>query len=152
MIADPFWEDIMKQIKPGRGMSQMGYQGSVFAIAFGVLWTIIAAVIGIGAFAQVGGPFAIIGFVFPLFGILFIALAVKQARFHKHNATAAQPHSIVDITDTKEDADPFAKYDQAEAIRRAQEESSATSAFCTSCGAAVEPGDRFCPKCGNRLR
>jgi len=142
----------MKQIKPGKGMSQMSYQGSVFAIAFGVLWTIIAAAIGIGAFASVGGAFAIIGFVFPLFGVLFIALAVKQARFHKHNATSAQPHSIVDIVDTKEDGDPFAKYDQVETARRANEDSSADVAFCTNCGAAVEADDRFCPKCGNRLR
>ncbi|MCK7479118.1 MAG: zinc-ribbon domain-containing protein [Candidatus Moduliflexus flocculans] len=142
----------MKQIKPGGGMLANAVTRDPSSRSpFGVLWTIIAAAIGIGAFASVGGPFAIVGFVFPLFGILVHRARREAGAFHKHNATAKEPHSIVDITDTKEDADPFAKYDQAEAERRCEGRIVRDRhAFCTSCGAAVEPGDRFCPKCGNR--
>jgi len=142
----------MKQIKPGRGISQLGYQGSLFAIAFGVLWTIIAAAIGIFAFAQAGGIFAFVGIIFPLFGILFIAMAVKQAKFQKHNATAKDRHSIVDIVDATEEGDPFAKFDRAETERKAAEAAVAADAYCTRCGTPLEAEDNFCPKCGNPVK
>jgi len=142
----------MKSVKPGRGISELGRSGSVFAIIFGVLWTVIAAAIGIGAFGSAGGIFAIIGFIFPLFGILFIAMAVKQAKFHKHNATAEDRHSIVDITDSSEEGDPFAKYDRNPADKTVHQAGGDGVLFCSNCGHAIDGDDNFCPKCGNRVR
>ena len=107
-----------------------------------------AANVAIGYAVAVASQLAI----FPLFGILFIAMAVKQAKFQKHNATAKDRHSIVDVVDSTEEGDPFAKFDRAEAERKAAEASVAADAFCTRCGAPLQAEDNFCPKCGNPVK
>ncbi|MFH0992867.1 MAG: zinc ribbon domain-containing protein [bacterium] len=135
----------MKRIKPGRGISQLGYQGSMYAVFFGILWTVIALVIGISFATQVGGVFVIVAFVFPLFGVLFISLAWKQAKFNKHNATSKDRHSIVDITENGEEGDPM------DATVNAVKEKEKSDFTCPKCGSAVDLFDNFCPACGNRL-
>ncbi len=135
----------MKRIKPGRGISKLGYQGSMGAVFFGVLWTVIALVMGITVATQFGGMAIIIAVVFPLFGILFISLAWKQAKFNQHNATSKDRHSLVDITEDGEEGDPM---DPVVGIAPEKEKG---DYFCTKCGSTVDLFDNFCPKCGNRL-
>ena len=63
----------MKSIKPGRGPSIMGAIGSILAAAFGIVWTILAASMGV--------------FIFAIFGIIFVIAAIVQAIFNYKNAT-----------------------------------------------------------------
>lgn len=64
----------MKSVKPGRGPSGMKFIGSVFAIVFGIFWTIMAARMGAPAF-------------FPIFGVIFIIMGIVQAAYNYKNAT-----------------------------------------------------------------
>jgi len=67
-------------IKPGRGPSSFNAVGSVFAAIFGVLWTL-------GAIAMASSAPFPFGIVFPLFGVVFVALAIAGAVYHAHNAS-----------------------------------------------------------------
>ena len=83
----------MKSIKPGRGPSMMNAAGAVFAVIFGIIWTIAAA--GMGA-----------PFFFPLFGLLFIGMGVMSAVYNFKNATGEERYSTFDIVDSDEEPDP----------------------------------------------
>lgn len=48
----------MKSVKPGRGPSGMKFIGSVFAIVFGIFWTIMAARMGAPAFSPYSASFS----------------------------------------------------------------------------------------------
>jgi ABC-type transport system involved in cytochrome bd biosynthesis fused ATPase/permease subunit len=141
----------MKSIKPGREISDQGRFGAVIAIFFGILWTVVAVVMAVSAVSGAGGIFAIVAVIFPIFGLLFIVQAIKQARFHKHNATSPDRYSIVDIVDSKEEADPFAKYDKT-STHPAENPRGDGILFCSNCGTAIDGDDNFCPKCGTRIR
>jgi len=117
----------------------------MYAVFFGILWTIVALVMGITAAIQIGGISIIVAVVFPLFGVLFVSLAWKQAKFNKHNATSKDRHSLVDITEDNEEGDPM------DAVVGVATEKEKGDYFCTKCGSAVDLFDKFCPKCGNRL-
>ena len=54
----------MKSIKPGRGPSRRGAAGSVIAIVWGILWTVLAA----GATQGAGA-----------FGLIFLCLAFASS-------------------------------------------------------------------------
>lgn len=125
----------MKSIKPGRGPSAMNAMGSVVAVVFGVIWTAMAA--------AMGAPFF-----FPLFGVVFIIMGIVQAVYHFKNATGKDRFSQWDITENGEESDPLNDY-----FGQQQEptESKTGDGFCPYCGAAVEGGYRFCPKCGREL-
>lgn len=62
--------------------------GGLIVAAFGTLWTIVACGIGGGAFAGRGGMFGVIGFLFPLFGTVFIAVGLWNAYQSYHKAEA----------------------------------------------------------------
>lgn len=123
----------------------MGAAGSLAVSVFGVFWTIMAFSITRDA------PFPI-GFVFPAFGILFVAIGIIQAVYHYKNATSKQRMSLFDITDAKEESDPlqmrFGK--EAEQAVKSEEEPTPGS-FCPYCGAGVKPVFQYCPKCGKKL-
>ena len=59
----------MKSIKPGRGPSIQGAVAGIAAAVFGIFWTIFSI--------NLGAPF-----IFPIFGIVFIGLAVFQAVYN----------------------------------------------------------------------
>ena len=84
----------MKSVKPGRGPSGMKFIGSVFAIVFGIFWTIMAARMGAPAF-------------FPIFGVIFIIMGIVQAAYNYRNATGKNRYSSFDITDEGEEPDPL---------------------------------------------
>ena len=85
---------MLKSIKPGRGPSAMGAFGGIIAAVFGVFWIIFAVSIGAPA-------------IFPLFGILFIVMALGGTAFNYKNATGSNRMSVYDITDDKEEPDPL---------------------------------------------
>ncbi|MBA3315036.1 MAG: hypothetical protein H0T47_17325 [Planctomycetaceae bacterium] len=58
--------------------------GGIVITIFGVIWTMIACGIGGAAFGNAPGPFGLIGAIFPLFGIAFIAFGLWNA-FQSYN-------------------------------------------------------------------
>jgi len=131
----------MKSVKPGRGPSGMSAIGAIFAVVFGIFWTITAV--------SMGAPFF-----FPIFGILFVIYGIVNAVYHYKNATGENRYSAFDITDEKEEPDPLnvrfgesrsefndaPQYNQGSSVR-----------FCPYCGRETEADYEFCPVCGKRL-
>ena len=137
----------MKSIKPGRGPSGMSFIGSIIAIIFGVFWTIMAVNITANA------SFAMIGMIFPLFGILFITVGVIQAVYSYKNATGRNRYSIYDITDSNEEGDPsdsWVKNDDEDS-REYRELPEGDINYCPYCGVQLKSGYAYCPKCGKDI-
>jgi len=77
--------------------------GVVMGIAltfFGALWICVAAFIG----EQMPWP---IGFIFPLFGVVFLAATISITIYSFRNAFAKNRLSSVDITTDREEPDPL---------------------------------------------
>lgn len=132
----------MKSVKPGRGPSMMGAIAGVIVAIFGLFWTATAA--------SMGAPS-----IFPIFGILFIALAVAGVVYNYKNATGENRMSIYDITDAEEEPDPFNKYfghDGADADYSRDLRDEKDYKFCPYCGEALKKGYIYCPKCGKQIR
>lgn len=127
-------------IKPGRGPSAFSAVGSGFAAVFGVLWTIFAISL------TKDSPFTFAKIIFPLFGLVFIGMAIAQAAYHKRNATGENRFSSYDIVSKNAEPDPF------DSGFSSNPESTLTSSgatsFCTACGRQFESSDRFCGSCG----
>ena len=128
----------MKSVKPGRGPSMMGGVMSILVGVFGLIWTITVLRAGGGLFA--------------LFGVVFIIIAIVQAVYNFHNATAKDRFSVVDITGSQEEGDPL---NQHFGYSRSQEPDQLPtgegSSFCPYCGAQTEDDFEFCRKCGKKL-
>ena len=128
----------MKSIKPGRGPSMMNAAGAVFAVIFGIIWTVAAA--GMGA-----------PFFFPLFGLLFIGMGVMSAVYNFKNATGEERYSTFDIVDSDEEPDPLnARFGK----ERDDDDAAPASnefAFCPYCGMELQEDFAFCPRCGREL-
>lgn len=144
----------MKSIKPGRGPSMMGGIVCIAVAVFGLLWTIGASSMsssfgGIGTFydpAFGGGIDAI----FPLFGVVFIIIAVVSAVYNFKNATGKKRFSEYDIVDSGEEADPLnERFGEHTPVHH--ESVPEVDAFCPYCGTPVEDDYRFCNSCGKKL-
>lgn len=120
----------MKSIKPGRGPSFQNGIGNLFAIAFGILWTLLAINSGAPIF-------------FSLFGVLFITMAAVNAIYHFRNATKKERDSLFDITD---EMDP-AHTEMPSSWTNAQE----VFHYCPYCGTKLMEGSSYCQNCGRRL-
>jgi len=101
-------------VKPGRGPSAMSAVGGVIAIGFGVVWTILAGALAYGVSIALGSDFGeqigilrFIPMVFPLFGVLFIAMGIANVVYSLRNATSPNRYSAVDITTGSEEPDPL---------------------------------------------
>jgi hypothetical protein len=138
---------VLKSVKPGRGPSFLGGVGSVGAVIFGIIWTIVAASMGAPA-------------LFPLFGVVFIIIGIVQAVYHFKNATSENRYSAFDITDENEEPDPlnerFGNHRSAEPrdLHKPNESPEQEDAgnFCPYCGAPVHSDYEFCRKCGRNLK
>lgn len=125
----------MKSIKPGRGPSFMGGIASIAFGLFGLLWTVLVASSGGGAFA--------------LFGLIFIGIAVVNAIYNFRNATGKNRYSQYDITDSDEEPDPW---NEKFGNIREEEKTSVTAAkYCPYCGEKAEKDYKFCSSCGREL-
>ena len=134
----------MKSIKPGRGPSRQSFVVGIFVIIFAIFWTIMA--LSMGAYIMVP------------FGILFIGIAIYQAIYAHHNATAEDRYSIIDIVDAEEESDPLneiygRKREKTDDQRRMESAESGISSdgYCPYCGSPVQKGFAFCSKCGKKL-
>jgi hypothetical protein len=79
----------------------MGGFGSLVAVGFGIIWTIMAFAI------TQNSPFPVVGWAFPLFGIVFIISGLVTAAYNFFNATTDKRLSIIDITAQGEEPDPL---------------------------------------------
>ncbi|MEG0895652.1 MAG: zinc-ribbon domain-containing protein [Oscillospiraceae bacterium] len=130
----------MKSIKPGRGPSGMNAIGSICAAIFGVFWIIVTS--------SIGAPV-----ILPLFGIIFIIMAIAQAVYHYKNATGKNRFSTFDITEDGEEIDPLQQRFSNCSNSKVQETpySADDVKFCPYCGASVKKEFEFCAKCGKKL-
>ena len=129
----------MKSIKPGRGPSMMNAAGAVFAVIFGIIWTIAAA--GMGA-----------PFFFPLFGLVFIGMGITSAVYNYKNATSEERYSAYDIVDGDEEPDPLnARFGKERGTADDAAPASNEFAFCPYCDRELEEDFAFCPRCGREL-
>lgn len=128
----------MKSVKPGRGPSAMGVWGSVMMAIFGVFWTIMATSMGAPA-------------IFPIFGLLFISMAIISGVYDFRNATGKKRYSAFDITEEGEEPDPlnerFGEQDQPNGDFGQE----SAGGFCPYCGALTEADYEFCRTCGQKL-
>lgn len=137
----------MKSIKPGRGPSGMSFIGAVAAVIFGLFWTGMAVMITSGA-----GP---IGFIFPLFGVVFVILGIAQAAYHLKNAKGRDRFSLIDIVDKKEEGDPSDRWISNEMTSVDNDPTddldSGQFNFCPYCGTKLDTAYMYCPKCGKSV-
>ncbi len=125
-------------IKPGRGPSAVGAVVGVAVALFGVFWTVMA----FSLTADAPGP---VSFVFPLFGIIFVLLAIGGVIYNLHNATQPHRFSDFDIVPSAEEPDPLARTSPTPSARPDDK-------FCRRCGAGVDEADHFCGRCGQPAR
>jgi len=161
----------LTSIKPGRGPSLMGGIGSLVAVVFGIIWTVVAS--RIAGFAS-SSPVGSVVKVFPLFGIVFILVGLANAVYNFRNATAKQRHSIIEVTSEDVEPDPLnrrfgrsqvetctaagadetphdAETTSAGDAEKSPDEGKGDVNFCPYCGEPVRPDFRFCPECGREL-
>lgn len=128
----------MKSIKPGRGPSIQGAVAGIAAAVFGIFWTIFSI--------NLGAPF-----IFPIFGIVFIGLAVFQAVYNLKNAAGKNRFSVFDIVDENEEPDPLNKLFSENEADNISHEGGKEAGYCPYCGTGLDVGFEFCPKCGKKL-
>ncbi|MBR6767010.1 MAG: zinc ribbon domain-containing protein [Clostridia bacterium] len=168
----------MKSIKPGRGPSILGGIMAIAIAVFGILWTIGAGSItgGFGGtsfegdfmvsgmdivtdpeFGMMGGgfgsdPFDTMGTIFPLFGVVFVIIAIVIAVYNFRNATSKNRYSEFDIVDGNEEPDPMnERFGSSDTGSRYNEAGSDDALFCPYCGTPAEDDYMYCKKCGKRL-
>lgn len=135
----------MKSVKPGRGPSMMGGVVAIAAAVFGVFWIIGAS--SITSDPLFGESFSPMDDLFPLFGVVFVVIAIAMAVYHFKNATGKHRYSEFDIVDGDEEPDPLnERFGEQRSEPGAQ-----TGAFCPYCGAKVEEDYEYCNHCGKKL-
>ena len=139
----------MKSIKPGRGPSMMGAIMGILVAVIGVAWTIGATEITSGMGGGFGDPFGgAMSVIFPLFGVVFVVIAVLGAVYNFKNATGKNRYSQYDIVDGAEEPDPLnERFGESEQNQASSEESS----FCPYCGNEIEGDYLYCNRCGKKL-
>lgn len=144
----------MKSIKPGRGPSMMEGVVCIIAALFGLLWTVGAADMT-SSYWEKGffhePAFVGIGSIFPLFGVLFIAIAIALAIYSFRNATGKQRYSEYDIVDGHEEPDPLNERFGQPNDNHSADIPASSRAFCPYCGAPVKTEHSFCSSCGKKL-
>lgn len=171
----------MKSIKPGRGPSMMGGIICIAVALFGVLWTIGASSItgGFGStsfgndfmiaesavmgsemvqdqFSNLGGfgfgPFDVMDAIFPLFGVVFVTIAIIAAVYNFKNATSKDRYSEYDIVDGNEESDPLNdRFGRTGYEAGSSDPFEGSTLFCPYCGTPADDDYRFCKKCGKQL-
>lgn len=124
----------MKQVKPGRVPSLIGFIGSIIVIIFGIFWTGLAVSLA----ASHGGDPPI---VFIIFGIVFIMAGIGSAIYNYKNAFGKNRISEYDIVEPGE-----------EDISERLGASSSSLNYCPYCGSSIDEDFSFCPKCGKKLK
>lgn len=79
----------------------MGAVGGIFAVIFGILWTVLAVAMTRSM------PFPFVGIVFPLFGVIFVVIGIASVVYNLYNAGAKNRLSVLDVTSGTEEPDPL---------------------------------------------
>lgn len=127
----------------------MGGIVSLCVAGFGVLWVIGASSIS-NEMSMMGSGFGVID-IFPLFGVIFIIIAVASAVYNFKNATSKNRYSEFDITDAGEEPDPLNQRFGEQASVDEGTVQSHDRRFCPYCGAKADEDHRFCGSCGKKL-
>lgn len=140
----------MKSIKPGRGPSMMGAIVGVAVVIFGILWTVGAADMTSEANMMFhNDPMGdTMSMIFPLFGVVFVIIAVVGVIYNLKNATGKHRYSEYDIVDGDEEPDPL---NERFGETNSDEETAAEGSFCPYCGNKIEGDYVYCNRCGKRL-
>ena len=131
----------MYSLKPGRGPSLIG---AVVALVIGVPFCIFWISIAVTKHAPV---------FFVFFGLAFLVLTLVMVGMGFYNATSRNRISQYDITSSGEERDPFERLASSPTSGSDPGSASAGGAhpaegFCPFCGAKLDRGFNYCPKCG----
>lgn len=143
----------MKSIKPGRGPSFMGGVVSIAIALFGVLWVIGTSDMTseISTFDVAGAGYgggSGLADIFPIFGVVFVIIAVAIAIYNFKNATGKNRYSEFDIVDGDEEPDPL---NEQFGESGAANETKHDKGYCPYCGNAIDGDYTYCNRCGKRL-
>jgi ABC-type multidrug transport system fused ATPase/permease subunit len=131
----------MKKVKPGRGLSFIGFIGSIIAVVLGIFWLMLV----IYFFEKENESGSPVFYFFLLFGIIFILLGIGGAIYNYINAFSKKRFPVFDIVEDSKEGDHFES-----AIRRKRQ--SGNGNYCPYCGNPVEELFSFCPNCGKDLK
>ena len=123
----------MKSVKRGREPSFMNGIMDIVAVLFGLFWTFMVI-------KNNGGMFG-------LFGLVFVAIGIRNAIRGFMNAFGKNRTSEFDVMDKEEEPDPWNERFGG------NNENPYTSgnAFCPYCGNAVLKDYEYCNNCGRKL-
>jgi len=168
----------MKSVKPGRGPSMLGGIMAICMAVFGILWIIGASsitgefggtsfegdfmvsgmdIVTDSDFGMMGGgfgtdPFDTFGSIFPLFGVVFVIIAIVIAVYNFNNATAHNRNTEFDIVDGSDEPDPLNERFGGDCDDDTHSETESGDAlFCPYCGTPVDDDYLFCKRCGKQL-
>lgn len=135
-------------VKQGRASSAQSAVGGLFAMVFGIIWTVFAY--------SMGAPWF-----FALFGIFFVIMAGVNTYISYKNATGDNRYSQYDIVDINEEPDPWdERFRNSSTDKNLYSENytnkveninDSDTAFCPYCGTKAEKGYQYCRKCGKKL-
>ena len=135
----------MKSIKPGRGPSMMGGIAALALAVFGILWILLS--VNLTQDFMFADSFSSMENIVPLFGVIFVVIALVSAVYNFKNATGKHRYSEFDITDRDEEPDPLnERFGESE-----QSDGDVKSAYCPYCGAKVAEEYEYCNHCGKKL-
>lgn len=160
----------MKNVKRKRGPSFLSFLGSLAAIIFGVLWTVLAYV-GTSSLRATDGTMKIVGYAFPIFGIIFILMGIFEATYNFKRAMS-QKKSIEEDTLQEDENRTFSlfskknknPYRSTRSSSNAEDEyededydfsqtnpNMSFKKYCTECGAPLDKNYKYCPECGKKI-
>ena len=97
-------------------------------------------------------PFGALGAIFPLFGVVFVVIAVVIAVYNFKNATSKNRYSEFDVVDGSEEPDPLNERFGSDCDEGTHSESDCEDAlFCPYCGTPADNDYLYCKKCGKPL-
>ncbi|RVU55489.1 zinc ribbon domain-containing protein [Anaerosphaera multitolerans] len=158
----------MKKIKKGRGPSFLRFLGSIAAIIFGIFWTVLAFSLTTNLRSS-EGTLKLIGYAFPLFGIVFILMGIFEAIYNYRNAVSKKRFSEYDIVEDDEEDDTFTLFSKNKKSQKERDRDPIyeedykhmdfenTSPgfqfkkYCTECGTPLEKDYKYCPECGKKI-
>lgn len=131
----------MRHIKPGRGPSMMSGVFCIFTVIVFISWTFAAV--------SLGAPLPFI-----LSGVVFVIYGIVQAIYHLNNTSRKDRFSSFDITDDREEPDPFSQMYHGNTQDNFSDPPGTPTdemRYCPWCGAKLQPGYHYCTRCGRQL-
>lgn len=132
--------------------------GAVIGIAmavFGLIWTFGAVDLTAGREDMVfidSFGMGTMEKIFPLFGVVFVVVALAIAIYNFKNATGKNRYSEFDIVEGDEEPDPLnERFGEVDSERTTWTENGEPTAYCPYCGKKVDDDYAYCSRCGKKL-